>query len=518
VRWGLAGAALIASGCTCLFAPNRVKIPCDPPVAPPLDVVAGDGTSLTFEWPVDPSRDDITEWELCWGATACKKVQPRACDGGLCSVTIDGADGGFQYNQRVQARVTMKNACGDVSAPATASSTPLNGSFRDTQGIELISGCDAGIKILVPGELTLDQQGFLCISTAMMGDEQWRDATLDLEVRVPADGFAGFGVRAARDGGSAAARNGIVVSPAPGAQASAFITRRAVLGADNGADVVAASAVPLVRGNDWEAMRVSMAGEWFSVSLGDDATKLREVMRWRDRTSPTPSGRLGVALATTLGGSRIDVRNLRVRTSVTIPDGGPSSDSWSFTGADPAHGIRMVGNNAGVVMCPGYLAAPGASAPDGGGCLQVMGGSSATVEVPIGLDFNRPWRVSFKFGAGPVANNPSLLRTTVVGPNPNALNGFAGFGIIDVPGLNWNQELRAFEQPTDTLGMLTPMTWNTFEVIFNPGTNGYTIRRNGMLARAGTQPASWAQHLGALVLGGGTLNAHYADLEISQDP
>ncbi len=513
MRLGLAIAALVGSGCTCLFNPDRVALPCEPPVPPPLDIVAGDGTSLTFEWPRDPARTDITEYELCWGATSCRKVQPRACDAGLCSASVDGADAGFQYNQRVEARVTMKNLCGDVSAPSTASATPLNGSFRDTQGIELLTPCDAGMRVLVPGELTLDQTSFFtCISTAMMGDERWRDGTLNLEIRVTGDAYGGLAVRAVRDGGDSAPRNGIILTGSQAGQASMYITRRV----PNGADVAAASAVPFVRNNDWEAMRVSLSGDWVSVEIGDDATKLREVMRWRDRSS-APAGRIGVALATILGGARIDLRNLRVRTSVTIPDGGATRDSWTFAGADPLHAIRPVGGGVAQVPCPPADAGCATCLPTNG-CISVMNNSQATVEVPIGLDYDRPWRVKFKLLADPVAANPSVLRTTVAGPNPNGFSGFGGFGIIDAQGVNWNQDLRAFEVATDSLGPLAPGTWSAFEVAFNPSNNGYSIFRNGMLQRGGTLPMPWTQHLGALVLGGGSVRGHFADLEISQDP
>ncbi|MBL8954277.1 MAG: hypothetical protein JNK82_26095 [Myxococcaceae bacterium] len=513
MRWPLALVVLVGSGCTCLFNPDRVGLPCDPVVPPPLDIVAGEGTSLTFEWPRDPARDDITEYELCWGATSCRKVQPRTCDAGQCATRVDGPDAGFRYNERVEARVTMKNQCGDVSAPSTASATPLNGTFIDTQGIEVISRCDAGIRVLSPGELTFDQNAFLCVSTAMMGDEQWRDATIDLEVRIAqGDALGGIGVRAVRDGGDTAPRNGVIVTASPNGSASAYLTRRVALNATDGTDVIAATAVPFVRGNDWEAMRVSVAGEWFSVELGDDTLSRREVMRWRDRSTPRP-GRVGVALGTIFGGGRIDVRNLRVRTSASIPDGGSDRDLFTFSGANPLRGIRPVGNGVTPAACPPFTG----PAPDAG-CLEVTMNGTATVEAPIGLDYNKPWRVRFKYGAELAANGPSILRTTVVAPTPAGLNGFSGFSLIDAAGVNWALPLRAFEDNANGLGTLTPGTWNVFEVAFAPGSNDYTISRNGMVARSGKQPPGLSQHLGALQLGGGAQRGYFADVEILQDP
>src|SRR5690606_28751619 len=106
--------------------------------------------------------------------------------------------------------------------------------------------------------------------------------------------------------------------------------------------------------------------------------------------------------------------------------------------------VRRVGN-ALLGSCPALPGACATCAPDAGAqCFEVTGNAQGTVEVPIGLDYERPWRVRFRYAADSngVATNPQVLRTTVAASS----DGFGGFAIIDSAGLNWAGPLRMFRE------------------------------------------------------------------------
>lgn len=509
----LISALLSAGGCTCLFNPDNVKGCDDLPPVEPLEVIAGDGLSLTWQWPNAPGDGGrVREWELCFGETedktdSCRRFPFGYCDSGTCSFTLRGSDAGLQYNKRVFGDVVARDFCGMTTPAAKASATPINGTFVDTQGITVNTprDCDAGVRISTPGELIFDMPapGLFCLATAMMGDDGWLDGTLDLEFRLVGSGSGGFGVRAPSGGAETSPRNGIIFSAATTGQASVFVTRR-----DGTADVAVATAIPNVREAQWNFARVAMKGPTMSVAYGPTRDAMREVIRWKDPTQTLSRGQLGLALASFLFPSRIELRNLRVRTGATIPDGGPTRERWAF-GIDSLNTVRRV-SNAQLGACP---ALPGAVPDAGSQCLEVMGNGQGTVEVPIGIDYEKPWRVKFRYAAdmNGGATNPQILRTTV----GTMSDGFGGFPIIDAAGFNWNQPLRAFKIDTETLGTLMPGQWTAFEVLFT-GSGGFAVFRNGMQVRSGS--SNFAQHLGALVLGGGGTHAWFADLEISQDP
>ncbi len=504
-------ALLSAGGCTCLFNPDNVKGCDDLPPVEPLEVIAGDGLSLTWQWPNAPADGGrVREWELCFGESedktdSCRRFPFGTCDSGTCSFTLQGPDAGLQYNKRVFGDVVARDFCGMTTPAAKASATPINGTFLDTQGITVNAPCDAGVRISTPGELVFDMPapGLGCLATAMMGDEGWLDATLELEFRLVGTGIGGFGVRAPVGTTDMTPRNGIIFSSGAGQQATAYVTRR--IGT---ADVAVASAIPNVQEAVWNYARVVMEGPWISVSYGPTRETMREVIRYRDPTESLARGQLGLALASLFfQPGRIEARNLRVRTGATIPDGGPTRERWAF-GIDSLNTVRRL-NNAQLGACPTL---PGMAPDAGAQCLEVSGNQQGTVEVPIGIDVRRSWRVKFRYAAdmNGMAANPQILRTTV----GTTTDGFGGFPIIDATGFNWNQPLRAFGKTNESIEVLTPGQWHTFEIVFED--TGYTVTYDGVQKRTGT--SGMPQHLGALVLGGGGTHAWFADLEISQEP
>jgi hypothetical protein len=295
----------------------------------------------------------------------------------------------------------------------------------------------------------------------------------------------------------------------------------------NGADLPVATAVPLVRDATWTAMRVSMVDRWISMELGPTKNELREVIRWQGPNDRVDAGQLGLAIAS--GGliftfpARVEVKNLRVHTRAVIPDGGSTRDAWNFAGVDALHAVKQLGTTA-VAACPAYPGACATCVPDAGSaCLEMTGNSQASIDVPIGLDYGKPWKVKFKFAADVTgtATNPSILRTTVVGPAPGPFDAFAGFALIDSPGFNWNQPLRAWQDNNQGLGPLDAGVWSSFELLINnnPTDSTYTLHRNGVLVRTDRPPPTLSPHLGALVLGGGGgFHGYFTELEISQEP
>ncbi|MBK7862784.1 MAG: hypothetical protein IPJ65_30080 [Archangiaceae bacterium] len=527
--------ALSLSGCTCIFDPNRVMIAaCSPlPDPAPLVAIVGDRTSVTWEWSAGTDAGPFKDWQLCWGnavgaTDTCEVFEPGKCggDGGRCAFTLDGADAGLEFNKRVYARVVSRDLCSKQSNPATASATPINGTFLDTQGITLEagSGCDAGLRPDGTGTMVFDEMGgLLCVSTATMGDDAWGDHTIDLEVKVQGDTLGGVVLRA--PSGATSPRLGALVTASPGGNSSVIFTQRP----SNKTDTPAATNRTPVAQNTWQAMRVSSRGEAVSMAVGPVGGPLAEVIRWKNpKPESLGTGHVGLVVAAFgLFGSQghLEARNLRVRTSAEIPEGGPTSDAWSFSGPMAQHALRLVGS-AALVACPStYAAEAGCSdcLPDAGSqCLEVNGGSNfATVDVPIGVDYAKPWTMRFKFAPHATdltVSDPSLLRTPQPAPMHTDLETFTGAALIDVAGNNWTSAPRMFKSATDTLG--APMTrgqWTRFELTFNAGAGTYSVKRNGAQVRSGAYPAELAAHLGALMLGGGgNVHGYFTDVEISQ--
>lgn len=531
----LAVIALVsAASCSVLFDPDKVK-PTTCPALPGiggLEAIAGEGTSLSWEWPAPPAdAGAFKEWELCWGSvegapTSCRKIPFARCDGG-CSHRVDGVDAGFSYNKRVYAELVERDLCGNEGAVSKASATPINGSFTDLQGITLSTTCDAGLHIDGSGTLLFDQQVTFgsCVSTAVMGDDQWRDSTIDLDVKVTGEIFAGVGTRVSTS--ATGPRVAMIMTPSLLSQTSTVLTRRTT----GNFDVPVATSSQPVPDGVWQAMRLTSRRETVSLSYGARGN-LKELLRWTD-PDPVP-GQLGLAFAAfSLGtvGGRLEVKNLRVLTSAKLPpDDSTKTQSWNFNGATALSGLRVVGGNKVMTgPCPtGYLAPVGCAScgPNASSqCLELKvngGDAMVTFDVPVGIDETQPWRAKFKFAAHLTENAlaPVLLRTGIAPPNATATSAFGGFSLLDATGNNWSAPIRAFENTTDAVGTIVPGTWTAFEMLFDPAQGRFTVMRNGMQAANGSYPAGLGSHLGALTLGGGgafhNMRGYFTDVEVSQ--
>jgi hypothetical protein len=521
-----AAAALALAGCSIFLDPTRVPLKCTgtPSVAGgPLQATAGDGTSLTFDWPFDVGIDG--GYRLCVGPdvnanAGCHDYGTEICDGGHCSVTLGGADSGFQYNARTYAQLLERDVCQHTSETAhspAVSVTPINGTFNDLEGIALETDCDAGL-FADAGHLTFVAQAANvfsnCVSVAAMGDQAWTEATLDVEVRLVGNTAAGLAFHDAL--GATPPREAAVFTSWNLVSESVFLTRR-----DNttsNVDVPTASAVPTIQDGVWYALRVSIMGSDVSVGLAPLGMPLVEVLRWHDVRATNP-GRLGVALVSILGQpSFADLHNLRVRTGAEIPDGGATQASWKFVGSGALDGMRISTNNpsnVGTGPCPAsYGTACADCAPAvGSSCLELKD-STAAFDMPLGIDPFSPWSVHFKFAAvlGDGANGPMILRTSS--------GDFAAVPIISAMGLAWNQDLQAFT--TDLGRKLTPNVWNRFDLTFD-GAGSYSLVWNDLDAGTAVSipsPPPVDPHVGALILGGsvlfGNLHAYYSDVTVSQ--
>jgi hypothetical protein len=517
------------SSCNVCFNPATVKCQEEiPPPTGPLEAIAGDNTSLSFDWPTAQDDAGIGGYRLCVGPKAnlmvgCRDFSAEVCQSGLCQVTLNGVDAGFSYNQRVYAQLFGKDVCGDVAkedAGLYVSATPINGNFNDGQGISLLSDCDGGF-VADGGLLTLVHQAPLlsgCISIVTVGDDQWKNATIDVQMRVFGPTFGGVAMRVPSFDAQSQ-RTALLLQSGTNGTESVSLTQRP----NGGLDAPVATSVSPVSDGVWREVHIAMVDAGFSVALGDLGGTPPEILRWTD---PIPvQGQLGFGIVGYFFQQcTAQFQNLRVRTNAELPEGGATSQSWSFSGTGALDGVRRVGN-AAAASCPGGL-------PEAGGCLggtcspmpssqciEIMGGGAAVVDTPIGIDFSKPWHVKVKV-AMPTGvdafNNPAFLRTTIA--NPAANNGiqtFAGMSLLDING-NLTQPVRVFERDPDTVGTLQRGVWNSMEMTFDAKLGTYSLTLNGA-THTGGYPAGLGEHLGAIELGGGnTLHAFFTDLEIAQ--
>jgi hypothetical protein len=319
-----------------------------------------------------------------------------------------------------------------------------------------------------------------------------------------------------------AQRLAVLLNPSTTSTQSVAVTRRLPSAND---EIVATSTSPVSDGV-WRAVRVSLLDGGMSVALGDPGSAPSEGLRWRD---PTPvSGVFGVGLVGTLGADvSAQFRNLRVRTAATLPEGGPASATWSFSGGAALAGLRL--HRAMPVPCPALPAATACSPASacqpnpGSQCLELPNQSFndtafATFDMPVGLDPSKGWHVKLKLALAmqlDVINNPAFLRTTIAHVNPNALTAFTGQSLFDING-GLLQPVRMFEQDTATIGTLQRAQWNLFELDVDQTAGTYVARLNGGQF-PGSYPAGLGPHLGGLTLGGGgDFHAFYTGLEIAQ--
>jgi hypothetical protein len=534
----LAVSSLAGLSCTILFNPDKVPLTCTGTPAPPqgpLQAIAGAGDTLAFEWPLDVPPPDAG-YRLCYGldntvSAGCHDVGGEACDASTCTVSLNGADSGFAYNQRVFAQLSTRDGChhlSDATLSPTVSATPINGTFEDNEGMTVITDCDAGF-IADGGTLVMvgQAQGLTnCISAAAMGDDAWSDATFDFELRMVGNTLAGVTFRYASD--NAGPRFAAIVTSATGSLESMAITRRDGA-ATNNTDIPVATAIAPVSEGVWQSMRVSIQGSWVSIAIAPLGTPPVEVLRWHNLNTDSNTvyeGRLGVALASVLGQpAYAELRNLRVRTGVEIPDGGPTSAIWDFSGTHALDNLRVVaGNpmNAKLGSCPPYDAGCPDCAPDAGSaCLELnatgLTQAAASFDLPVGIDPAQSWRLRFKFAgaAGDIPSNPRILRTTV--------GDFGNPPVLSMQGNGWiSADVQAFSS-VDLGAKVRPGEWNAFELDFHP--NGtYSVTWNGNVAASAQtipSPPTIDPHLGALILGGSDLlgssvHGYYTDLSVSQ--
>jgi hypothetical protein len=517
------------SSCSVCFNPQTVKCQDEIPAPTgPLEAIAGDNTSLSFDWP--PAQDDagIGGYRLCIGPKSnmmvgCRDFSAEVCQSGLCQVTLDGVDAGFSYNQRVYAQLFGKDVCGDVAksdAGIYVDATPVNGNFNDATGISVLSDCDGGL-VADGGLLTMVHQAPLlsgCITIATVGDDKWKNATLDVQMRVFGSTLGGLAVRVPSFDAQSQ-RTALLLQAGTGGSESVALTQRP----NGGLDAPVATSVAPVSDGVWRNVHIAMVDAGFSVALGDLGATPPEILRWTD---PIPvQGQLGFGIVSYFfQQSTAQFQNLRVRTNAELPTGGSTSQTWTFSGMGALAGVRLVGN-AAAAGCPGGL-------PEAGGCLggtcspsassqciEVMGNGAAVVDTPIGIDFSKPWHLKFKV-AMPTGldafDKPAFARTTIA--NPAANNGLATFGgmsLLDING-NLTQPVRVFERDNDTVGTLQRGDWNSMEMTFDARLGTYSLTLNGA-THMGGYPAGLGAHLGAIELGGGTtLHAFFTDLEIAQ--
>jgi hypothetical protein len=512
----------LLQGCTFCFNPDR--LPCastEPlPEVGPLSGVVGDGRAITWEWP--PAVTDAGSflgYRLCWGPSSeatphCVQLRKESCEADACRLRLDPADAGLAYDQRVHARLLAEDGCGNrTDGGATTSVTPINGSFSSLEGTSTNSQCPTYSVVVDAGRLTIEQTAGLglCVTTVVMGDELWDDATLDVAVRTEGNGLGGLLFRNPQPGGP---RQAAVITNAAGLGPQLWLSKRSAATAD--VDVPVATAIPRIDVGVFHPLRVSTAGPDVSVSVGRDTSPLVEELRWHDPSDAGTRGRIGLVLATTFFQTgRVEFRELRARSGATIPSGGLTSRTWRFnTGSSAIDGVRLINaNNSNVVACPATVTAP-TSCPTckpatDSRCLQLPGfGGSATIAAPLGIDFGKPWRFKFTFAADPADNsmNGQLLRTSV--------GDWGTRVILSANGPTYMNNLLAFGM-SDLGAPLVRNQWNVFELTFNSATS-YSVKWNNQDVATGVSfPVGVDPHLPALVLGG-NLNGWFTDLEISQ--
>lgn len=495
------------------------------PAGSPQAVVAtvGDPGTVWLLWP--PTIPMPDGWVVCLGSAletcgiaGSSELCAAPLDGGepLCGAAIDGLPDNF----RLQASVTGWSAClGPSSAPpATTSFTPVNPLDAGRIDLDVNGGCTPSLSVPSAGELEVTLGTGCDLVKLKLGDEEWGDATAQVEVYVStanaAPALAGLGVQATPAGHVVGA--GYNFKDAD---------RSTVLGywpAGNWTPLYGASSVFAPPAGQWVTLQLGVNAGTYSVSTAIGAEDPVERIRW---PSPEPdAGQLrGKPGMFVYGQGTVRFRNYRLSTWNQLPPQGPTSVNYSPAGGmlPPAWKVRSQapGSVAHFAPCPtnppeATGCAPGSCGPGARGCLRVkravLGPGTVLFDLPTGIDVSRSWSYSFRFLATDGGTNAPVVTSGV-----QNVFGFPDAPLLFSQGADWSGTLRSGSQD---LGVtLQPNTWNHVRFSFEPDAGSIGVRLNGALVPGYTRPASWDRHPGALQLGTwGAMELYVTDINISQ--
>lgn len=488
-----------------LQASTGCEVQCSMTSAPPnpIDITATvgatPGTAL-LEW-TNPGVASKT-FRLCNGAAAGFETQctdllaADVCIAGACKTTLTN----FPNGVRVFVRLQSVDACGTEGSKSTAPTVafaPIDAVAGTGWVMETTCGATATWNA---GTVGIEQQGFFCTSTLLAGTASWGDFTLQTDIRFSSvstqSAYAGLVLR----NGTQGHRVLLLLSPTVnGGDETMRITRRAAAGADPSV----AESITRVASNEWIPLKVVSRQRIVSVSLNGV-----EVLRWPDTaTTPTLEGSLGFALSSS---GRAEFRNFGITTRATLPDAGPTSARYDFSNGLPDGGfpedVRVrVPDFATLENCPAYGIASNCGAD--AGCLPSPASRCAhlrtnlfipaavAVDVPVGIDTQKSWRLGFNFAATPTDGGASY---------PVMVRGVNG-GLLSVQG-NYDANLHGLGQ--DFGRKLVPGTWNRAELRFDSVAGRFEVTINGVpvtLANSAFPPANWDPHLGAFFFGKSSL-------------
>jgi hypothetical protein len=567
--------ALTASGCTCIFNPDRVR----PPVCPHTSdfcgaqtnasaaCVADGGTSCEYtcaagfvdsngdlgneggdgcdyscagavvptnpqglvatvgvpgsvdlQWPVPVPPQDA--YLLCVGPAFenCSAIPANSvCTNGVCTVTLND----LPINQRLQARVRGVSYCrgpGPEGTAPTASFTPVNPFSATSFDIDVTpTGCVPSVTEPSASELQVQLTQANCLVKLKLGDTEWGDLTAQVEMSVTTlmDGpvRAGLGVQANTTGHVAGI--GFVY------QDSERPTFIGYWPATNFLPVLAATSVFAPKPNEWVTLRVVVKGDVFSVSTANQGEGLVERLRW---TSPEPNaaslkGKPGLFA---YGAGTLRFRNFRLSTAATLPTGSPTSVGFTFSNAMLPPELKVSGmglNDPAVVTCPGhFIQADPCNVP--GGCVPPSGARCLRVQRQGLVGTN----ALFDLPAGIDTTQPwsasFRFGSADAGfSDPNFVSSMHG-PMLGVAG-GRAAPLRALSNG-DLGAPLQLSTWNQVVFRFQPDA-GVEVRVNGQAPMGFPRPAAWDRHPGAFHLGGtnnffslGNQETYITDIQVTQ--
>lgn len=486
-------------GCSLLFDPSKTPHRCTA-VSPanPDSLVATVGKTGVIEW-TWPSVVLASTYRLCVtsivGTELCRTIKPSEnCRQGTCSVS-DNRRLGVRFSGRVQS-VDECGVEGAVADAPTASATAISTTTPD--GWILESSCPTTTYSVSGGLLSLEQFGFLCLTSYVTGDELWGDFTIDAEVLAKGDLAVGLALHSNATGHRLLAvtsgSSAIGVDPAQ------------LRARDGTAERVVASSIHPLIDDGFTHFRITSRQGVISWQLGV-RDKLAEIIRWPD--SSEHSGRFGIAA---YGNGRVEVKNLVVHTKSTLVALGPSAFSLDLADGGHATKMRVRGPSLSIAPCPSFGDACGGtcSPAPGAACARLepafLNSARLGVDLPTGLDPRRPWALDLRFATPPDAGNMRVL--------DSAQGALLLADQTDTTGL---------DAVYDADGGLPGGQWHTARWRFEPDAGKFDVWLDGQ-TKAPTKslfpPASHDRFLGVLTLGyvfnGWAL--YVSDLHVSQEP